>query len=631
MSKAAFRVALINMPFASLSLPSLALTQLASVLAGRFGPRVAVETHYFNLDFARFFGETRFYSHVVADAGFLTGVGDWLFRQCAFPGAEDNADAYFGRFYFEEDEETREMRRVLSEKRGELGPFLDRLIAEHDLGQASVVGFTTMFSQTAASVAMARRLKELNPGIVTAIGGSACHGVMGQELARQVPALDYVFSGSGLVTFPAFVQHCLDGNRAARDRLNGVFSKTNAALWQPSLKDCGASAPLPDPERPVALIGDDLDINADVPLDYGPFLDSFERTFPGREIKPVLLFETSRGCSWAEKMPCAFCGLNGLHLRYRHMAADRALACIRALFQWVPRCPSFIAVDTIVPRSYLKDVFPVLGAPPGMKMLYEVRPDLSEEEIKVLCDAGVVAVQPGIEALSSGTLKLMRKGTTAFGNLRFLKACSRHPISLDWNLLIGSPGEPEATLRKYMVDIPLFLHLPPPTGVYPIGFVRHSHYFERAAEYGLDLHPQDFYGLTYPFDERALANMAHLFVDRRDRSGGTDAWVAKLNGLVAHWRERWLGADGKPQARLCFLDDPSASIVYDSRSGEEREQEISPAARRILDHLIRPARLQDVTRALPDLPPSDVERELGYMRQQGWLFEEDGRYLTLLA
>jgi len=99
MSEPAFRVVLVNMPFASLSLPSLALTQLSSVLNERLGARVAVETLYLNLEFARFMGGTRYYSHVVADAGFLTGVGDWFFRQCAFPEAEDNTSAYFSRFY----------------------------------------------------------------------------------------------------------------------------------------------------------------------------------------------------------------------------------------------------------------------------------------------------------------------------------------------------------------------------------------------------------------------------------------------------------------------------------------------------------------------------------------------------
>jgi hypothetical protein len=48
------RIALVNMPFASLSMPSLALTQLAGVLQDRFGSRIVVATVYANLDFAHY-------------------------------------------------------------------------------------------------------------------------------------------------------------------------------------------------------------------------------------------------------------------------------------------------------------------------------------------------------------------------------------------------------------------------------------------------------------------------------------------------------------------------------------------------------------------------------------------------
>ena len=46
-------------------------------------------------------------------------------------------------------------------------------------------------------------------------------------------------------------------------------------------------------------------------------------------------------------------------------------------------------------------------------------------------DAMVLEVQPGIESLSTSTLKLMRKGTTAFQNIRFFflvpeDCCTEH-------------------------------------------------------------------------------------------------------------------------------------------------------------------------------------------------------------
>jgi ribosomal peptide maturation radical SAM protein 1 len=435
-AQAPLKIVLVNMPFASLALPSLALTQLSSVLQGRFGGRIDVETLYLNFEFARYFDNLDHYNHSLSGQGFMTGVGDWFFRQAAFPEAPDNRETYFGRFYFENDDATRELRQALTEKRTGLEACLDELIDRHELAGADVVGFTTLFSQTVASLAMARRLKGANPTCLTVLGGAACEGEMGRELSRQAAAIDYVFSGPSLVSFPNFVQACLDGDRAACDRIPGVFSRRNSGPRQETA------------QAPAVLVGEELDINVNIQLDYGPFLDAFERAFPAREAKPVLLFETSRGCSWAERSPCSFCGLTGLRQHYHALSAPNALAQIRSLFRWLPRCQSFIAVDTILPRDYLKSVFPVLNAPPAMKMMYEVRPDLTAEELATLLAGGVTAIQPGIEALSTATLKLMRKGTTAFRNLRFLKDCSRHGIALDWNLLLFSPGEPEATLEK---------------------------------------------------------------------------------------------------------------------------------------------------------------------------------------
>jgi hypothetical protein len=46
--------------------------------------------------------------------------------------------------------------------------------------------------------------------------------------------------------------------------------------------------------------------------------------------------------------------------------------------------------------------------------------DLNREQLRSLVQARVVEVQPGIESLATSTLKLMRKGTTAFNNIRFL-------------------------------------------------------------------------------------------------------------------------------------------------------------------------------------------------------------------
>ena len=94
-----FKVILINMPFANLTTPSIALTQLKSMIDGQFSDRVSVEILYLNQDFAlqlgldfyRFFAES-------AEAQ-NSGFGDWFFRKAAFPDAADNAEKYFKRYF----------------------------------------------------------------------------------------------------------------------------------------------------------------------------------------------------------------------------------------------------------------------------------------------------------------------------------------------------------------------------------------------------------------------------------------------------------------------------------------------------------------------------------------------------
>lgn len=620
-----YKIALINMPFASLSMPSLALTQIAEVLDQEFGDKVSVGVHYLSFDFVEYMGGLDLYNHANLGAGFMTGIGEWFFRQCAFPAAEDNADAYFDRFYHTDDEETTAVRAAFSSKRETLADFLDQLIDRYQLDQCDMVGFTTLFSQTVASFAMAQRLKMRNPKIVTVVGGAACDGVMGMEFAEHVMQMDYVFSGPALVSFPGFVRDQMEGNLEACEAVNGLFTKNNQDRWP---RGCDA---VPE-EKPLNLLGDDQDINQEIPLDYTGFLDKMDETFPTNGIRPVLLFETSRGCWWAEKAVCSFCGLNGMQMKHRNMSAESARKHIESLYQWMPRCETYMAVDTILPKGYTDDVFPRLSPPDNMKMFYELKVDVTEPEIKILSDKGVVAFQPGIEALSTSTLKLMRKGTSAFRNVQFLKNCSQHPVSLDWNLLIYSPGESERTYEKYQRDIPLMMHLAPPSGVYPIGFVRFSRYFNDPEEFNLDLKPQDFYGMTYPFDGESVFNLAYHFVDRNADTKRMDYWLERLNTDVQRWRTRWLGEDGMPQARLCLVGEGDDWSVYDSRSGIEEETPVSAITRKMLEAMAdTPRDALFLEKSMADVSGANVEQEVALILDKGWAFEENGRMLNLVG
>ncbi len=611
------KISLINMPFATLQFPSIALTQLKSVAESRFGDQVRVRILYLNHDFALYLGvET--YQVLNSVQASNAGLGDWMYRSLAFPEQADNLDAYFQRYYPQRNPAMEMRRKMLTTKRAGLERLMDSLISKHQLGGEDIVGFTTMFAQNTASFAMARLVKKRNPAVTTIIGGANCEAPMGREIARNLQAVDYVFSGAALVSFPEFLQRRLEGDVEGCERIPGVFSKRNTETMQ------GHDA-----------VGAELPIEIPVPLDYDEFLTELSRNFPNGKIAPMLLFETSRGCWWGERSHCTFCGLNGGTMAYRAMPSGQAVKLFNDLFaRYGDRCKRFDAVDNILPREYLTEVLPHVKAPEGVSLFYEVKADLKDREMEILGRAGVDLIQPGIEALNSGTLKLMRKGVTSFQNLRFLKNCLRYGIVPMWNLLIGFPGEKEDVYKKYVDDMPLLYHLHPPSGAFPVRFDRYSPYFTKADEYGLKLSPYDFYRYVYPFSEEVLTNLAYFFEDRNYASDYLTKmvmWRDRLGQGTSRWTERYRGLDGRPKASLTLEQKDGGAVVLDTRSGEALRHEMDELETRILAYADSNGwRVADIASHV-DADEASVTRKVERLRGLGLIFEEGERLISVVV
>ncbi len=609
-------IALVNPPFAAIEMPSLALTQLASVLERELGDRVRVEIHYLNLEIARLLGREWYDLLALSGEGATSGLGEWLFRRAAFPASADNGEDYFRRYFRERREKAAAFRASVLDLRERAERRLADLVVERGLDRAGLVGMTTMFFQTTACLALARDIKRADPGVVIVLGGANCESPMGEELARHTGSIDFVVSGPGLVAFPRLVRHLLDGEGERCHSIPGVFSSRNVG-------DGGHPGPLA-PELPL---------DAAVPLDYDSFLADLERAFPERPVRPHLLFETSRGCWWGAKAHCTFCGLNGSTMAHRAMNPELALAQFRSLFRYHPRCDYFECVDNLMPHEYLREVFPRLTAPGGARIFYEVKASLTAEQLAMLAAAGVRRMQAGIESLATSTLELMKKGTTSFQNVAFLKNCLRSGIEAVWNLLVGFPGEEEEVYRRCVAAVPLLVHLPPPTGVYTVRFDRFSPYFTRAESYGLDLQPYDFYELVFPLPRQAVRNLAYYFMDSNPHAeylAGLLRWLDRLREVVAGWRERWSAGDGEAAPALRFLDGPESGAILDSRSGRLARLDVGAGGRRILEALEAPRDLERLARRLERRDEGALEREVEELAALGLLFREEGRMLSLV-
>jgi hypothetical protein len=278
-------------------------------------------------------------------------------------------------------------------------------------------------------------------------------------------------------------------------------------------------------------------------------------------------------------------------------------------------------------------VLPHLNTPDHVTLFYEVKADLKEREMAQLERARINKIQPGIEALATTTLKLMRKGTTSFQNIKFLKYCSYHRVKPCWNLLVGFPNEPEEVYRKYFDDLPSLVHLEPPSGVYPVRFDRFSPYHSLAKEYGLKLKPCDFYEMIYPFSMTELNELAYFFSDENFEAAyitNTARWLSKLRERVEHWHTRWHQRDHGLKPELVCRGEGEDRFVYDSRAGQVVEHRLGPAAWRVLDALADQRRLPRLAAELEDLSPAEVEGEVANLQRHGLLFEEDGLYISLV-
>jgi len=609
-----YKISLINMPFANLGLPSIALTQLKAVIEAEFPKQVQVDLLYLSHDFAKYFG-IEFYDYLTNSMeSFNTGLGDWVFKQVAFPDLPDNSDKYFTRYFPIKTPDVLRLKQSLAQKRPGLSELMDQLISQYELDKSHIVGFTSMFMQNLASFAMARKLKQRNPSVITVIGGANCEFPMGRVIAERVANIDYVFSGPALKGFPAFVRHCMEGDFSKCQAIRGVFHKNSAF-----------------PKSGPETIGEDLHIDTPIKLDYEPFLDDFERYFADTGAKPVLPFETSRGCWWGERSHCTFCGLNGVSMGYRAMKPELAREVFASLFRYSDRISRLTSVDNILPKSYLKEVLPLLDTPPNLEIFYEVKADLIEEDIAVLAKAGVTQIQPGIEALATSTLKLMKKGTTAFQNLKFLKLCALYGIKPHWNLLLGFPGETSESYRRYTEILPRLVHLQPPSGAFPVRFDRFSPYFYKAQEYKLDLHPLDFYAMVYPFEKEDLKDLAYYFSDRNIEAEyfiTLAKWIGKVRAKVAEWQTRWSDPKYKIPPRLHFIRD--SQTIYDSRTGAVVEHVLDGNARAVLEYLAKPTRMEDIVKVFSPENGIDVPGVMASLEEKGLIFQEGDRFFSLV-
>lgn len=504
------RVLLMNMPFVSVSRPSIGISLLKARLAEE---GFYCKTAYPNLRFAEMIGLDR-YTIIDQSLSHALFAGDWLFAQQLFEGRLDTK-TYLATAQHNSPIPTH--FEALLEAREFVEAFLEGCIESCCIADYDVIGFTSVFQQNLASLALARRIKEAFPEKVTLMGGANCEGVMGQELLRQFPWIDYVIGGEADYSLAELLKRLkakqpLDGVAGLVFRQDG---KPRVAAPQDRVHNLDA---LPDP-------------------DFEDYFEALEASRLKSRISPSLLFESARGCWWGAKSHCTFCGLNGDTMAFRFKSAPRVLEELERQIER-HQIKRFQAVDNILSQQYFRTLLPALKERRlGIKIFYEIKSNLKPGQVKLLKEAGVWAVQPGVESLSSHVLKLMKKGVTAIQNIQLLKSCREQGVEAAWNLLFGFPGETEEDYAQMAELLPALYHLRPPGSVAPIRMDRFSPNFNDAEGLGLtQVQPFAMYHYLYPLPPEGVANLAYFFEYKYEDGRNPHSLAVKLEGPLKAWK-----------------------------------------------------------------------------------------------
>jgi ribosomal peptide maturation radical SAM protein 1 len=586
------------MPFASSSRPSLGLSLLKAALTRQGLP---CDVLYLHLRFAERLG-TRSYDGI-ADSTAEALVGEWIFADDLFGERVAAADRFFASVLPEGVDLSARIDEFLA-ARALVGPFLEECESAVDWEQYALVGFTSMFQQNVASLALARRLKDAHPQLKIIFGGANCEGPMGEAVHRLFPFVDFVCSGEGDLAFPVLAARVVRG--AEPGEIPGIIRRdTNGHTLAPAVQ----VAPVLDLDSlPEPDFDDFVEQRSQVALDDTPGL--------------CALIETSRGCWWGQKSHCTFCGLNGQTMQFRVKSPERALAEFTSLTQRYQ--PEVIeAVDNILDMRYFREVLPrLVEAPLGPRLFYETKANLRRDQVRLLREAGVQQIQPGIESLNSNVLRIMRKGVSALQNIQLLRWCAEYMIEPGWNIIAGFPGEDPDDYARQAEIVPLLTHLVPPLGVAPLRLDRFSPLFNAAAENGLcNLRSGRAYELIYPFARSDLSDLAYYFefdyVDGRD----PNTYIVDLRREVESWRE------AAPHSDLISLGVGDDLVIWDTRPvAQQREYRLRGSRRAVYERC-------DIAQSAAELrdigDSSEVTRALADFVDARLMLYEDGRYLSL--
>ncbi len=252
-------------------------------------------------------------------------------------------------------------------------------------------------------------------------------------------------------------------------------------------------------------------------------------------------------------------------------------------------------------------------------------PQVTREQVRLLRAAGILWIQPGIESLSTRSLRRMRKGVSAYQNVLLLKYAAEWQVGVLWNILYGFAGESASEFEEMATLAPLISHLQAPSiGCHRVRLDRFSPMHTHPELFGLtNVKPYPTYGYVFPLAQDSLSRLAYFFTYDYVDHTVPEAAVTALKAVIVSWQS----AAGK--AALIYVDRGDYLLVYDTREcAVDARHRFEGTDRRVFlacdTGATRESLQKDQT-----LGKTDWERSLGDLVSKKLIVELDGKLVNV--
>lgn len=323
----------------------------------------------------------------------------------------------------------------------------------------------------------------------------------------------------------------------------------------------------------------------------------------------TLPYEYARGCWWGEMHPCSMCGFFGTQNHYLTKNAQKAVSEIEFLTKRY-NINRIRFTDLVNPRGdHLKELIRLREK--GIKMFWELRPDVTAEQLQMLKEIGLESCQIGVESLSTAELKVIRKGTTGIQNIFALRLLSEYKVNAIWNYLYGFPEDQVQWYTEAIRIIPFLYHLQPPMPR-KIWINRYSQLFDS----------KDCSNLCPIGDNNFRSSELVFFYKAYDCPELRNTYQQLIDSIA-----EWNDAYNRHYSMLVRIVDGSFFVEVDRGRGIEK-YELRETEAEIYCFFYSPHTMNDI---LSDdrFRRYDVQEIMDYFISIGIMIHFDGQYLAL--